>query len=37
MGRGKLEKLTYIIECLENELGKTAKTEYLTIQIGDVY
>ena len=37
IGRGKPEKLTYMIECLENELGKKAIIEYLPMQPGDVY
>jgi len=37
IGRGKTEKLTYMIECLENELGKKAIKEYYPMQPGDVY
>lgn len=37
IGCGKPEKLTYMIECLEKELGKPAIKEYLDMQAGDVY
>lgn len=37
IGRGKPEKLTYMIECLEKELGKKAIIEYMPMQPGDVY
>ena len=37
IGCGKPEKLTNMIEYLENELGKTAIKEFLEMQPGDVY
>lgn len=37
LGKGKPERLTYMIECLEKELGKKAIIEYLPMQPGDVY
>lgn len=37
IGNGKPEKLTYMIECLEKELGKKAIKEFCPMQPGDVY
>lgn len=37
IGRGKPEKLTYMIECLEEELGKKAIIDYMPMQPGDVF
>ena len=36
IGNGKPEKLIYLIQCLENILGKKAKKNFLGLQKGDV-
>ena len=37
IGKGKPEKLSFLIKCLEEELGKTAIKEYYPMQPGDMY